>query len=157
VVPSEAHAALAIARALLRRPAEDEASSVAILARDWDAARALHEVIARALPAKLVRDGAFSFGPGIDVAEVAEAKGLEFDDVIIPDASARHYPSTPEARRMLHVAVTRAARQVWIVSPGVPSPILPRVGADEEVQSGAFGARHPTILGYPQGSTRCPS
>jgi hypothetical protein len=30
-------------------------------------------------------------------------------------------------RMLLYVAVTRAARQVWILSAGAPSAILPRV------------------------------
>jgi DNA helicase II / ATP-dependent DNA helicase PcrA len=125
VVPSEAHAALAIVQALNDLQRRAPGVSVAVLARDADAARAVHEVVSRVLPARLVRDGDFSFGPGVEVTEVAEAKGLEFDYVIVPDASARHYPSTPAQRRTLHVAVTRAARQAWLISPGAPSPILP--------------------------------
>jgi DNA helicase II / ATP-dependent DNA helicase PcrA len=125
VVPGEGHAALAIVRALQDLRDREPGVSVAILARDAEAARALHEVVSRALPARLVRDGDLSFGPGVEITEVAEVKGLEFDYVIIPDASARHYPATPEHRRMLHVALTRAARQAWILSPGAPSPLLP--------------------------------
>ncbi len=126
VVPSEAHAALAIALGLRALSRREPGASVAVLARDEAAARALHDVVSRALPARLVVDGAFSFGPGVEIAEVAEAKGLEFDHVVVPDASARAYPATPDHRRKLHVAITRAARQVWIVSPGAPSPILPQ-------------------------------
>ncbi len=125
VVPSEGHAALEIVHALRDLREREPAASVAVLARDGDAARALHEIVSRGLTARLVRDGDFSFGPGIEVTAVAEVKGLEFDYVIIPDVSARHYPSTPEHRRALHVAVTRAARQAWILSPGVPSPLVP--------------------------------
>jgi hypothetical protein len=44
--------------------------------------------------------------------------------VIVPDVSARTYPDDPEARRRLHVAVTRAAHQLWIAAPGTPSPLL---------------------------------
>jgi DNA helicase IV len=126
IVPSEGHAAIAIARGLVLLRDREPGASVAVLARDAEAARALFAIVSRALPARLVEDGAFSFGPGVEITEVAEAKGLEFDYVVVPDASARAYPSTPEHRRTLHVAVTRAARQVWIVSPGVPSPILPQ-------------------------------
>jgi len=147
VVPSEGHAALAIARALQDLSRRDPGASVVVLARDASAARAVHEVVSRALPARLVRDGDFSFGPGVEVTEVAEVKGLEFDYVIVPDASARHYPSTPEHRRALHVAVTRAARQAWIVSPGVPSSILP----GEEVQNGGVCQRQRAGSGYPGG------
>jgi len=43
---------------------------------------------------------------------------------VIPDASARAYPDSDDARRRLHVAVTRAAHQLWIAAPGTPSPLL---------------------------------
>jgi DNA helicase II / ATP-dependent DNA helicase PcrA len=51
-------------------------------------------------------------------------KGLEFDDIVIPDVNALVYPDTPESRRALHVAVTRAMRRVWLLCPGKPSRIL---------------------------------
>jgi DNA helicase IV len=60
----------------------------------------------------------------VDVSDVESVKGLEFDYVIVPDASARNYPATEEARRRLHVAVTRAAHQLWIAAVGTPSPLL---------------------------------
>jgi DNA helicase-2/ATP-dependent DNA helicase PcrA len=55
---------------------------------------------------------------------VADVKGLEFDYVVVPDASAARYPDTPESRRALYVAVTRAIHQVWLTSVGSWSPIL---------------------------------
>jgi DNA helicase-2/ATP-dependent DNA helicase PcrA len=136
VVPSEGHAALAVLHALQDLRSREPLAGVAILARDAGAAREVHEVVSRALPARLVHDGEFSFGPGVEVTEIAEVKGLEFDYVIVPDASARHYPSTPEHRRALHVAVTRAARQAWILSPGVPSPVLGRRASAPRVLDG---------------------
>lgn len=66
----------------------------------------------------------FSFGPGVEVTEVAQVKGLEFDYVILVEASARSYPDTPSARRVLHVGATRAVHQLWLTSVGTPSPIL---------------------------------
>jgi DNA helicase IV len=60
----------------------------------------------------------------VDVTDVASVKGLEFDYVVVPDASLRAYPDTDEARRRLHVAVTRAAHQLWIAAIGTPSPLL---------------------------------
>jgi len=124
--PNEAHAALAIAEVLSELGAQQPRASVAVIARDAPAARELHQVLSRALAARLALDGNFAFAPGIEVTEIAEVKGLEFDYVIVPDASARNYPDTPESRRRLHVAVTRAAHQVWILCPGTPSPILPK-------------------------------
>jgi len=102
---------------------------VAVLAADAASARALHEVLERSLPARLVLDGDFAFAPGVEVTEVAQVKGLEFDYVIVPDANARTYPEGGEHRRRMHVALTRAVHQAWIVSPGVLSPIFPKGSA----------------------------
>ncbi|MGZ3476787.1 MAG: ATP-binding domain-containing protein, partial [Polyangiales bacterium] len=44
--------------------------------------------------------------------------------VVIPDATAHAYPASDESRRRLHVAITRAAHQLLIVSGGPLSPIL---------------------------------
>jgi DNA helicase II / ATP-dependent DNA helicase PcrA len=55
---------------------------------------------------------------------VPEVKGLEFDIVILPDASANTYPDTPEARRTMYVAVTRATHRLALTSPGLWSPLL---------------------------------
>lgn len=63
-----------------------------------------------------VYDGEFSFNPGLDVTHLDAVKGLEFDYVIVPDATATEYPVTDESRRRLHVAVTRAAHQLWVAA-----------------------------------------
>jgi superfamily I DNA/RNA helicase len=79
----------------------------------------------RGLETRLSLDGEFDFLPGISVTCVADVKGLEFDYVIVPDASAERYPDTPESRRALYVTVTRAIHQVWLNSVDTWSPILP--------------------------------
>jgi DNA helicase-2/ATP-dependent DNA helicase PcrA len=66
----------------------------------------------------------FSFAPGVEVTETLQAKGLEFDYVVLVDVSAEHYPDVPEARRRLHVGATRAVHQLWLTSVGTPSPLL---------------------------------
>ena len=71
-----------------------------------------------------VQDQRFSFGPGVEVAEVADVKGLEFDYVVLLEASAAQYPDTPGARRRLHVGATRAIHQLWLTSVATPSPLL---------------------------------
>lgn len=67
----------------------------------------------------------FAFKPGIDVVPASEIKGLEFDYVIVIEASAMHWPDTPHHRRLLHVAATRAVHQLWLTSVGTPTSILP--------------------------------
>jgi len=102
----------------------DPRATVAIICRSATEALRLERNLGRGLATRLALDGEFDFQPGISVACVADVKGLEFDYVVVPDASAARYPDTPESRRALYVAVTRTIHQVWLTSVGSWSPIL---------------------------------
>lgn len=52
------------------------------------------------------------------------AKGLEFDAVLIYNASAEHYHRENE-RKLLYTACTRAMHKLMIFHTGLPSPFLP--------------------------------
>ncbi len=99
-------------------------ASIAVIAADADAAKRCYDLMQNIPAARLVVSGDFSFEPGIDVTDVDNVKGLEFDYVVVPDATAAAYPLTNDARRRLHVAVTRASHQLWVVSGGMRTPIL---------------------------------
>ncbi|MCO4764340.1 MAG: ATP-binding domain-containing protein [Myxococcales bacterium] len=71
-----------------------------------------------------VNDQKFSFAPGVEVTEVSEVKGLEFDYVVLVEVSAAQYPDTDAARRLLHVGATRAIHQLWLTTANAPSPLL---------------------------------
>lgn len=71
-----------------------------------------------------VENQEFGFMPGIEVTEIEQVKGLEFDYVIVVDASAAQFPNSPLARRRLHVAATRAIHQLWVTCVGTPSPLV---------------------------------
>lgn len=100
-------------------------ASAAIITRDELYARKLYEAIADKLDCRLVLDGDFSFKPGIDVTSVTSVKGLEFDYVIIPDANSSTYGDDPASRKTFYVALSRAMHQLWMISVGTPSPLLP--------------------------------
>ncbi|MDF3070088.1 MAG: UvrD/Rep helicase family protein [Polyangiaceae bacterium] len=68
----------------------------------------------------------FSFKPGVDVTDVRQVKGLEFDYVVIVEASESSYPDDDEARHLLHIASTRAAHQLWLFAVGKLSPLIPQ-------------------------------
>ena len=106
--------------------AEPEAS-VALLARHPEQALLYYDALARAeVPAlRLVADQDFSFTAGIDVTDVRQTKGLEFDIVILLDVNESSYGTGDDARRLLHVAMTRAAHQLWVTYTSTPSPLLP--------------------------------
>jgi DNA helicase IV len=130
--PTEAHAHLFLAGAVRDLVEREPLASVAVIARGPEAARSLHRLLADMPEARLVLDGDFSFRPGVDLTDVESVKGLEFDYVVVPDASAATYPDGDESRRRLHVAVTRASHQLWIAAVGTPSPLvasLPPVSA----------------------------
>ena len=75
----------------------------------------------------LVCDFDFRFAPGIEITELEPVKGLEFDYVILLDVNGAHFPNSPQARRALHVAATRAIHQLWVVSTDNPSPLLAKL------------------------------
>lgn len=122
--PDGNQAQLFVVNAVVDLAAREPRASVAIVARDADAARALYALLEDRKEARLVVGGDFSFDPGIDVTHVDSVKGLEFDYVVVPDATAIAYPDDDDARRTLHVAATRAAHQLWLVAGGPPSPLL---------------------------------
>ncbi|MFL5355340.1 ATP-binding domain-containing protein [Archangium sp.] len=122
--PDEAQAYLFIGEALRDLLEREPHASIAVIASSPDQARAFHRVVSDMSWARLVLGGDFSFEPGVDVTDVDNVKGLEFDYVVIPDATARAYPAQDEARRRLHIAITRTSHQLWVVSAGVRSPLL---------------------------------
>jgi DNA helicase IV len=113
----------ALADLLAREPL----ASVGLLARSPSGAARWAEALAHLPSVRLVRDGEFTFEPGLDVCEVAEAKGLEFDYVVVPDADSVCYPQSDDSRRILHVAATRAMHQLWLCFVGSSSSILPEI------------------------------
>lgn len=122
--PNDGLAVVAISEALSQLFARERLASVAIICENEESALSFYQALKPSTDVRLVIDGEFSFKPGVDVTDVAQIKGLEFDYVIIPDVNASVYPDTPVARRALHIAVTRAVHQLWVCSIGRPSEIL---------------------------------
>ena len=61
---------------------------------------------------------------GVVLLSLRVAKGLEFDQVIIPDAQEAVYPDTPLSRRRLYTAISRAMHRVAVLSQGTMTPLL---------------------------------
>ena len=64
-----------------------------------------------------------TFKEGVVITTAHLAKGLEFDEVIVPFASARTY-ATEVDRRMLYVACTRAMHQLTLTYFGAVTPFV---------------------------------
>jgi DNA helicase II / ATP-dependent DNA helicase PcrA len=108
---------------MLREPS----ASVALIARFPQQADLYYQALRIAEVPKLrrVRREDFTFTPGIDVTDVRQVKGLEFDYVVILDPTRQNYPVTTPSRHLMHIAATRAAFQLWLICAGERSPLLP--------------------------------
>ena len=49
----------------------------------------------------------------------------ELDYVVLVGVDAEAFPAKSPARHLLHVGATRGAHQLWIISTGTPSPLIP--------------------------------
>jgi DNA helicase II / ATP-dependent DNA helicase PcrA len=116
-----------LAEALRALAGREPTASVAIVSRFPEQADAYYAGLARAEVPRLrrVRSHDFSFTAGIDVTDVTQVKGLEFDYVILVDVNSASYPDAVEARHILHIGATRAAHQLWLIATGQVSPLLP--------------------------------
>ena len=116
-----------LAEALRSLVIRERRASVAVITRYRAQADLYAEQLRRAeVPAvRRVYGKEFSFAPGIDVVDVAQIKGLEYDYVVLAEANAATYSDSVEARHLMHIAATRAVYQLWVTSVGAPSPLLP--------------------------------
>jgi DNA helicase-2/ATP-dependent DNA helicase PcrA len=122
--PGEAVAWLAD---VLKQLARDEPdANVALVARFPQQADVYYEGLARAELTNLRRVAKqdFSWERGVDVTDVRQTKGLEFDEVILLETTAASYPVTPAARHALYVAASRASHQLWCLASEGPSALV---------------------------------
>ncbi|MBE0455263.1 MAG: AAA family ATPase [Roseovarius sp.] len=100
-------------------------TSIALLAKTQGQAKRLHKALAEAgIEARVLEEGSTGFSTGVLICTPHLAKGLEFDRVIIPDASEAVF-STEMDRNLLYVACTRAMHRLDLIAVGAPSPFLP--------------------------------
>jgi len=122
--PGACVASLADALRALAR--EEPLASVAVLTPNEAVSETYYRGLVEAeLPnLRRVAHQDFTFAPGVEVTEIAQAKGLEFDYVILVDVGAGQFPNQPASRRLLHVGATRAVHQLWVTCVGELSPIV---------------------------------
>ncbi len=122
----------ALGQALRQLVREEPLASVALVALDESTARLYYDGLDRMLVPnlRLVTDQSFAFAPGIDVVDVAQVKGLEFDYVVVLDASKGRWADRPHPRRLLHVAATRAVHQLWVACVGEPTEAVAQASGD---------------------------
>jgi DNA helicase-2/ATP-dependent DNA helicase PcrA len=116
-----------LAEALRDLHGREPRATVALVARYPEQADRYYDGLVRAdVPSlRRVRAQNFGFRPGIEVTDVRQVKGLEFDYVVMLDVNASTYSQDDESRHLFHIGVTRAAHQLWLVATARPSPLVP--------------------------------
>ncbi|MFP5307786.1 MAG: 3'-5' exonuclease, partial [Gammaproteobacteria bacterium] len=99
--------------------------SAGIICKTQKQAGKLHAALQdRGIQARLLSGSSASFTAGVIVCTAYLAKGLEFDQVIVPDVTDDHY-ATAMDRSQLYVACTRAMHELDLTHSGRPSRLLP--------------------------------
>jgi DNA helicase-2/ATP-dependent DNA helicase PcrA len=118
-----------LAEALRDLARAEPRASIAVVARYAEQADLYFKGLVNAeVPnVRRVADQDFPFKPGVDVTDVRQVKGLEFDYVILLEANTATYPTSDEARHLMHIAATRAAHQLWLTCTAEPSLLIPEL------------------------------
>ena len=95
-----------------------------VVKTDADAKR-YYELLFREHQVYLLSQDSTRFTNGVSITPIQMAKGLEFDEVIVPDADNRNYDSDYD-RNLLYIACTRAMHKLTLFYTGSPSPFLPK-------------------------------
>jgi DNA helicase-2/ATP-dependent DNA helicase PcrA len=90
--------------------------SMAIIAKTHQQSKTLFTAL-KSAGAHLLTADSTSFKSGVIITTAHLAKGLEFDEVVVPFASARNY-HTEVDQRMLYIACTRAMHQLTLTYSG---------------------------------------
>jgi DNA helicase-2/ATP-dependent DNA helicase PcrA len=116
-----------LSEALRKLVSSEPLSSVAVISRYPEQADIYYKGLRHGEVPNLRRiaEQDFPFRPGVDVTDVRQVKGLEFDYVVIVECNRSTFPTDNESRHLLHIAATRAAHQLWVCSTGTPSLLLP--------------------------------
>ncbi len=94
-----------------------EYNSLGIITKTQKQANALHESLKTLFKINLLNAVSVSFGNGIVITTAHLAKGLEFDQVIVPYCTEKNYVSNPD-RQMLYVACTRTMHRLYLTHVG---------------------------------------
>lgn len=90
----------------------------AIICRDGFNLEKIHSALGDDAPKLITQDDSLP-KTGVFFIELALAKGLEFDNVIIADGDPDSYPDTELGKHCLYTAMSRATRRLTILTKGV--------------------------------------
>ncbi|MCH1982432.1 ATP-binding domain-containing protein [Ruminococcus sp. OA3] len=110
-------------------------ATLGIITKTDSGARELYDILCHEGNIQLLTPESTGFTTGITITSIQMAKGLEFDEVIVPDTDSLTYGSDYD-RSLLYIACTRAMHGLTLLFTGAPSPfILPAEETDTKRRS----------------------
>ncbi|MFD9627222.1 RNA polymerase recycling motor HelD [Peribacillus muralis] len=104
-------------------------NTIAIICKSAAESAAAYDALSSIEEIKLVQKGTNEYEQGVVVIPAYLAKGIEFDAVIIYDASVQTY-GDESLRRLFYTACTRAMHNLQLYSIGEPTPFLTEATTD---------------------------
>ncbi|WP_221566672.1 RNA polymerase recycling motor HelD [Alkalihalobacillus sp. TS-13] len=104
-------------------------NTIAIICKSASECNTAFDALSNIKGLKLVKSGSIEYEQGVVVIPAYLAKGIEFDAVIIYDAS-KHVYGDESLRRLFYTACTRAMHELQIYTVGAPSPFLLNVSPE---------------------------
>ena len=98
-------------------------NSLGIITKTQKQADTLYESLNNLFQIKLLNAVSAAFGSGIVITTAHLAKGLEFDQVIVPYCTDKNYHAAPD-RQMLYVACTRTMHKLYLTHIANPSKFI---------------------------------
>lgn len=99
--------------------------SLGIILKTNSAAKKLHELLSQEFDIQLISPDSTRFINGISITSIQMSKGLEFDEVLVPDVGENTY-CTEYDRSLLYIACTRAMHRLAMLYMGKQSQFLPQ-------------------------------
>lgn len=99
------------------------AGLTAVIADSRTSLKRVRSILGENAPA-VISDDATLPASGVVLMTLEFAKGLEFDQVIIPDARAEVFGDGRVARNRLYTSISRATGRIVILAPGTLTPLL---------------------------------
>ena len=99
------------------------AGLTAVIADSRTSLKRVRSILGENAPA-VISDDATLPASGVVLMTLEFAKGLEFDQVIIPDARAEVFGDGRVARNRLYTSISRATGRIVILAPGALTPLL---------------------------------
>lgn len=103
---------------------KDGYKNIAVICKTANESKKAFESIKRKHDARLIEKGTLTFESGLNIIPAYLAKGIEFDAVLIFDASAYR---KEEERKLFYTACTRAMHVLYLLSSNKQNPMLEKV------------------------------